>query len=169
MAQRLRGVPPAARNGADRHGARKPTSNRSALTYPAPDGGSFFLPASRGPARDPRDCALDDLFEALAIGVKSYYEKTGAFQSLGIALSGGRDSMLTLLVAWRAAQLIKGGAAIAAFYMPSRHSQDGTRNAAHVLAAELGVALQTVLDRRGHRSRGRRDPRDAGRPAAHRD
>ncbi len=120
------------------------TSNRSALTYPAPDGGSFFLPASRGPARDPRDCALDDLFEALAIGVKSYYEKTGAFRSIGIALSGGRDSMLTLLVAWRAAQIIKGGAVIAAFYMPSRHSQDGTRNAAHVLAAELGVTLQTV-------------------------
>ena len=120
------------------------TSNRSVLTYPAPDGGSFFLPASRGPARDPRDCALDDLFEALAIGVKSYYEKTGAFRSIGIALSGGRDSMLTLLVAWRAAQIIKDGAVIAAFYMPSRHSQEGTRNAAHVLAAELGVTLQTV-------------------------
>ena len=55
---------------------------------------------------DPRERALDDLFEALALGVKSYYEKTGAFQSLGIALSGGRDSMLTLLVAWRAAQMI---------------------------------------------------------------
>ena len=120
------------------------TSNRSALTYPAPDGGSFFLPASGRAAKDPRDCALDDLFEALAIGVKSYYEKTGAFRSLGIALSGGRDSMLTLLVAWRAAQIITGGATISAFYMPSRHSQNDTKNAAHVLAAELGVTLQTV-------------------------
>jgi NAD+ synthase (glutamine-hydrolysing) len=120
------------------------TSNRSALTYPAPEGGSFFLPAGGRPAKDPRDCALDDLFEALAVGVKSYYEKTGAFRSLGIALSGGRDSMLTLLVAWRAAQIIKGGAVIAAFYMPSRHSQADTKNAAHVLAAELGVTLQTV-------------------------
>ncbi len=121
-----------------------PTADRSALTYPSPDGGSFFLPASRGPAADPRERALDDLFEALALGVKSYYEKTGAFKSLGIALSGGRDSMLTLLVAWRASQLITGGAAISAFYMPSRHSQPETRRAAQQLADELGASLMTV-------------------------
>jgi NAD+ synthase (glutamine-hydrolysing) len=120
------------------------TSDRSKLKYPAPEGGNFFLPASRRPAPDPREGALDDLFEALAIGVKNYYEKTAAFQSLGIALSGGRDSMLTLLVAWRAAQLIDGGTTISAFYMPSRHSQDTTRSAAHQLAIELGVTLQSV-------------------------
>ena len=120
------------------------TANRSALRYPAPDGGSFFLPASRGPAADARERALDELFEALAIGVKSYYEKTRAFTSLGIALSGGRDSMLTLLVAWRATQIIAGGTTISAFYMPSRHSQEDTRNAAHVLARELGVTLTTI-------------------------
>src|SRR5687767_4928833 len=94
------------------------TADRSKLTYPAPEGGSFFLPASRSaaPPPDPRDRALDDLFEALAIGIKSYYEKTGAFKSLGIALSGGRDSMLTLLVAWHASKMITGGTTIAAFY-----------------------------------------------------
>ena len=120
------------------------TADRSRLPYPAPEGGSFFLPASRGPAADPRERALDDLFEALALGVKSYYEKTRAFKSLGIALSGGRDSMLTLMVAWRASQLICGGAAISAFYMPSRHSQDDTKSAAHQLAQDLGVKLQSI-------------------------
>jgi NAD+ synthase (glutamine-hydrolysing) len=52
--------------------------------------------------------------------------------------------MLTLLVAWRAAQLIKGGCSIHAFYMPSQHSGEDTRNAAAVLAAELGVTLRTI-------------------------
>jgi NAD+ synthase (glutamine-hydrolysing) len=139
------------------------TSDTSTLSYPLPDGGSFFLPASArasaGQVRsgqvaiDARDRALDDLFEALAMGVKSYYEKTGAFKSLGIALSGGRDSMLTLVIAWRASQLIKGAShkekttqhvPIDAFYMPSRHSQGDTKQAALVLAEELGVSLKTI-------------------------
>jgi NAD+ synthase (glutamine-hydrolysing) len=129
------------------------TADRTRLAYPAPAGGSFFLPASVASTIDPRDRALDDLFEALAFGVKSYYEKTGAFRSFGIALSGGRDSMLTLLVAWRAAQLLQStrgdaiadaGSMITAFYMPSRHSQEGTKTAAHTLARELGVELRTV-------------------------
>ena len=36
------------------------------------------------------------------------------------------------------------GRLITAFYMPTRHSQDATRSAAHELAAALGVALHTV-------------------------
>jgi NAD+ synthase (glutamine-hydrolysing) len=130
------------------------TADSSSFKYPGPEGASFFLPASAraasgpagspAPSSDPRDRALDDLFEALALGVKSYYEKTGAFKSLGIALSGGRDSMLTLLVAWRAAQLTSPTAPIFVFYMPSRHSGDDTRKAAAALAEELGATLQTV-------------------------
>ena len=126
------------------------TADRSQLAYPPPPGGSFFLPAPSPPPVDARDAALDDLFEALAAGVASYYTKTGAFRSLGLALSGGRDSMLTLLVAWRAATRILGPEAaapsdlITTFYMPTRHSHEATRTAAHELAAALGVALHTV-------------------------
>jgi NAD+ synthase (glutamine-hydrolysing) len=132
--------------------SRGETADASRLPYPLPPGGSFFLPAPSGPQVDARDAALDELFEALALGVAGYYTKTGVFRSLGLALSGGRDSMLTLLVAWRAAARIldepddpaAAGRLITAFYMPTRHSQAATRSAAHELAAALGVALHTI-------------------------
>lgn len=116
------------------------TADSSGLGYPAPPGGNFFLPPSTPAVTNPRDVALDELFEALAVGLRSYYQKTAAFNSFGIALSGGRDSMLALMIAWRAAQLIV-DAKIFAFYMPSKHSSGDTRTAAEVLSRELGVTL----------------------------
>lgn len=134
------------------------TPNTRGLRYPAPPGGSFFLPPDEPAAGSARDEVLDELFEALALGVRDYFRKTGAFDSLGIALSGGRDSMLTLLVAWRAVQWLDGtdgppsdpavrrrtGERITAFYMPSRFSAEATQSAAAVLCRELGVPLRTV-------------------------
>jgi NAD+ synthase (glutamine-hydrolysing) len=128
-------------------------ADRNGLTYPEPPGDSFFLPESGSRVVNARDEALDDLFEALALGTKDYFEKTGAFRCFGLALSGGRDSMLTLLVAWRAVQLLRGmspgdelrkatGELIKAFYMPTRFSAPQTREAAELLARELGVTLQ---------------------------
>lgn len=131
-----------------------PTADRSTLAYPAPPGGSFFLPSDEIPDRSPRQEQLDEVFEVLALGVKDYFVKTGGFRCLGVALSGGRDSTLTLLIAWRAAQLLAeaaGGEAPAeaskllrAFYMPTRFSGDGTRAAAESLCEDLGVPLRTI-------------------------
>jgi NAD+ synthase (glutamine-hydrolysing) len=132
-----------------------PTSDRSELPFPAPSSSSFFLPSAELPSRSPRDEVLDDLFEVLALGVKDYYRKTGAFRCLGVALSGGRDSLLTLLVAWRAAQMLNGeaeqedlerliGETITAFYMPTRYSGEGTRAAATTICRELGIPLRVV-------------------------
>jgi NAD+ synthase (glutamine-hydrolysing) len=125
----------------------RPTGDRSGLAWT-----DLFLPPAGRPERSAREEVLDDLVEALALGVKDYFRKSGAFRSLGIALSGGRDSMLTLLIAWRAAQLLREdggsteppGALIQAFYMPTRYSGEGTRDAARILADELGVALTVV-------------------------
>ncbi len=132
-----------------------PTANRSRLAYPAPAWQNLFLPAAGAPSRSLRDETLDDLIEALALGVKDYFRKSAAFRSLGVALSGGRDSMLTLLLAWRAAQLLQadsdagdigdaGGELVQAFYMPTRYSEAGTRDAAHTLCRELGIPLRVV-------------------------
>lgn len=135
-----------------------PTADRSRHAYPAPPAGTtFFLPSASLPKVSPRDELLDDFYEALALAVADYYRKTRAFKSIGVALSGGRDSLLTLLVAWRAAQIIHGeaglgGEALAAkmktslfaFYMPTRFSSGGTRAAAQRIAEDLGASFQVV-------------------------
>lgn len=141
---------PVIRRGQSRSG--KSTGDRSGLAYPAPAWTDLFLPPAGRPERTAREEVLDDLIEALALGVKDYFEKSGAFRSLGIALSGGRDSMLTLLIAWRASQLLGESlgkslgkdSLIQAFYMPTRYSGEETRDAARILCEELGVALRVV-------------------------
>lgn len=131
------------------------TADRSRLAYPAPPRGTtFFLPTAEVSSVSPRDALLDDFYEALALAVADYYRKVG-FRSIGLALSGGRDSLLTLLVAWRAAQLIHEGlspedlaarmrTAIYTFYMPTRFSSDGTRGAAAQIARDLGVSFSVL-------------------------
>jgi NAD+ synthase (glutamine-hydrolysing) len=132
------------------------TADRSKLAYPAPPRGTtFFLPSKDLVQVSPRDELLDDFFEAIALGVADYYRKTGAFKSIGVALSGGRDSLLTLLCAWRAIGLLhpelsgdalraKVKATLFAFYMPTRFSSEATRGAAARIAADLGAAFQVL-------------------------
>jgi NAD+ synthase (glutamine-hydrolysing) len=133
-----------------------PTADRAALAYPAPPlGTTCFLPSAALPALSPRDELLDDLYEALALAVADYYRKTGAFRAIGVALSGGRDSLLTFLVAFRAMQIIHAGltgAALSekirnslfAFYMPTRFSSDATRGAAARIAEDVGASFMVV-------------------------
>jgi NAD+ synthase (glutamine-hydrolysing) len=121
----------------------KPTGDRSRLQYPPPLGDSFFLPPVEEVGASARDEVLDDLIEALSLGIADYYRKTGAFRCIGVALSGGRDSMLTLLLAWRAAERLQ-GVPIQAFYMPTRFSGEGTRGAAATLCKELSIPLTVV-------------------------
>jgi NAD+ synthase (glutamine-hydrolysing) len=122
------------------------------LSYPLPEGDNFFLPPVSVPTRSARDEVLDDLYEALALGLKDYYKKSGAFKRFGVALSGGRDSLLSLLVAWRSVQLEIGAqdatdtrpataSMLSAFYMPSRFSGDDTRAVASTICRELNVPL----------------------------
>jgi NAD+ synthase (glutamine-hydrolysing) len=80
-------------------GDRRPLEAR----LPRADPRELLPPAPAAP-RTAREEFCDDLLDALALGVGDYFEKTKAFKGFGIALSGGRDSLLTLLIAWRYVQ-----------------------------------------------------------------
>jgi NAD+ synthase (glutamine-hydrolysing) len=124
---------------------------REHLRYPVPKNRSFFLPSPDAP-RPPRVDFCEDLLDALALGLGDYFEKTGVFRTIGVAVSGGRDSLLCLILArryvdWKFAQLgreeadRRAAAMLRAFFMPTRYTSVETRLAAERAASELGVPL----------------------------
>ena len=123
----------------------EPTADRSRLTYPAPVHQSFFLPAP-SQRRPPRVAFCEDLLDALAMGLGDYFEKIGAFKTIGVALSGGRDSLLCLIVAHRWAVRAKKNPreVLRAFFMPTRYSSAETRAAAVAAARDMDVPLEIV-------------------------
>jgi NAD+ synthase (glutamine-hydrolysing) len=134
--------------------ALAPGRDAAALTYPAPPEKSFFVPGP-GPTLSPEESWYEDLLSAMKTGLAGYFEKTGAFDRLGIALSGGKDSALTLIVAWLYAQdrfrpLAPDESASAlrdfihCFSMPTRFNSDRTKGLSRRLAEELGVSFKEV-------------------------
>jgi NAD+ synthase (glutamine-hydrolysing) len=112
---------------------------------------SFYVP-DVSPREKPRNPYLDDLFDALVLGLRDYVEKVGVFERMIVALSGGRDSALCLLLAVEAAKSFKEGMEaekfarrISTIYLPTaKYSSQGTEKAARALAAELGVSFKVV-------------------------
>jgi len=123
----------------------EPTADRLPLVYPAPSHQSFFLPAP-STRRPPREAFCEDLLDALAMGLGDYFEKIGAFKTIGVALSGGRDSLLCLIVAhrWALRAKKKPREVLRAFFMPTRYSSAETKKAAVVAAADMDVPLEIV-------------------------
>jgi NAD+ synthase (glutamine-hydrolysing) len=107
-------------------------SSRAALTYPVPAHGSFFLPEPE-PPRSPREEFCEEILDALTMGVGDYFEKTPVFRVIGVALSGGRDSLLTLLIAHRYASRVRPdgpGSLLRAFYMRPKPGERPRRSVA---------------------------------------
>lgn len=125
--------------------ANEPSASRRSLELPPPPGRSFFLP-SAAPPPDPRATFCEELLDALALGLGDYFEKTAAFKKLGIAVSGGRDSLLTLLIAHR--YVVRRGLrprdVLMAFTMPSHITSSATKDAAETVCRELDVPIVTL-------------------------
>jgi NAD+ synthase (glutamine-hydrolysing) len=120
--------------------------SRTRLRYPVPASRSFFLPGGE-PQPTRREALYDEVLDSLALGVGDYFEKNAVFKLIGVSLSGGRDSLLTLLIAHRYACKVRPdnpGSLLRAFYQPSRYSSDETRRGAETICRDLGVPLEIV-------------------------
>ena len=122
-------------------------ANEPSYAYPIPQSKNFFIPDMD--VRNPRAEFFDDLIEAMLCGL-DYFEKSKVFRSIGIGLSGGKDSALTLVVAYLFAKRRFNGDAelvrnfIHCFSMPTRFNSEATKSIASSLADELGVSFKEL-------------------------
>jgi NAD+ synthase (glutamine-hydrolysing) len=107
------------------------------------------------PTKSARDAYCEELLDALALGIGDYFEKEGCFRTIGVALSGGRDSLLVLAIArrwidtrWRDdsadERRARARTLLRAFYMPTRYSSAETRAAAEQVALEYDATFAVV-------------------------
>jgi len=122
-------------------------ANEPSYAYPIPQSKNFFIPDMD--VRNPRAEFFDDLIEAMLCGL-DYFEKSKVFRSIGIGLSGGKDSALTLVVAYLFTKRRFNGDAelirnfIHCFSMPTRFNSEATKSIASSLADELGVSFKEL-------------------------
>jgi NAD+ synthase (glutamine-hydrolysing) len=82
---------------------------------------------------------VEEIFHALVLGIRDYFQKNG-FQKALVGLSGGIDSSLTAALAAEALE----GKNVHGVFMPSRFSSDQSRKDAEGLAKNLGMPFQVL-------------------------
>jgi NAD+ synthase (glutamine-hydrolysing) len=82
---------------------------------------------------------IEEVYEALKLGVKDYVRKNG-FKKVLVALSGGVDSALVTAIACDAL----GPENVSVIYMPSRYSSSESGADARKLCGNLGLHLKSV-------------------------
>ena len=92
------------------------------------------------PCADPARDDVRDLHDALTLGIRDYFRKTGFFTRAVVGLSGGIDSAVTCALAVEAL----GSDSVVGLAMPSRYSSTGSVTDARALAEALGIPLHVV-------------------------
>jgi NAD+ synthase (glutamine-hydrolysing) len=77
-----------------------------------------------------------EMFNALVLGIRDYFRKTG-FRKAVVGMSGGIDSSLTTCIAVEAL----GKENVIGVYMPSKYSSEHSREDARKLAENLGICF----------------------------
>jgi NAD+ synthase (glutamine-hydrolysing) len=129
-------------------GVREPLCMRISTSF------SYLMPKPRVMG-DIRDTYFRDQIEVCKLGLRDYFEKTKAFKRIIIALSGGKDSMITLVFAYMVA-LTKFGhlpeeerkAAIKDFIwcisMPTKFNTTTTRRLSADICERFGVTFKEI-------------------------
>jgi len=99
----------------------------------------YWTPGLEGLDEPPRPDVVD-LHDALVLGVRDYFQKTGIFNRAVVGLSGGIDSAVTCAIAVTAL----GADKVLGITMPSRYSSKGSIRDAVTLASNLGMELESV-------------------------
>lgn len=81
-----------------------------------------------------------EIFDALVMSVRDYYDKIGIFKGVLEAVSGGIDSALGTAIAFAAV----GPERLTAFNLPSRFNSSRTKEAARQLAENFGIEYRVV-------------------------
>ncbi|MGD0177125.1 MAG: NAD+ synthase [Candidatus Bathyarchaeia archaeon] len=81
----------------------------------------------------------EEMFNALVLGVKDYFRKTG-FKRAFVGMSGGIDSSLVAAIA----VLALGKENVTGVSMPSRYSSEHSKEDAKALAKNLGISFLTI-------------------------
>ena len=82
---------------------------------------------------------FENLFKALSMGVKDYFDKTNNSEAV-IGLSGGIDSAVVACLAVNAL----GNDAVYGISMPSKYSSDHSKEDAKLLADNLGINFESI-------------------------
>lgn len=88
---------------------------------------------------------IEESVNAIILGLNDYFEKTKAFKGIGVSISGGRDSVLTALLAteW-ALRKNKNPEIIQCFSMPSKYNSDTTKSIAQCISQDLGTCFGEI-------------------------